>query len=230
MTRSFDGQSFEGLRDRGTGRSYEDFEFRRCSFQGCFTVASKPKHRVTFRHVRMIDCDERGCTIRAAILDECTVSGLRTEGLFQTWGAVYRHVALTGRIGRVMLSGSLGVSEEAVKQQKAFDDANAAFYAGIDWALDISQAEFEECDLRGVPARLVRRDPETQVMVTRSRALKGEWQHLDLSRTHWATALELFLRRGLSEVVFVAPKRGRDFNELVAGLRLLREAGVAEPD
>jgi hypothetical protein len=100
----------------------------------------------------------------------------------------------------------------------------------VDWALDITEAEFEEGELQRVPAELVRRDAETQVVVTRASAMRGEWRRLDLSRTHWATSLEFFLERGDPDVVLVAPKRSRQFRQLLDGLKMLRDAGVAEPD
>lgn len=229
MTRVLEREAFKGLRDRGSGRTYEDMNLRRCDFQGCFTVCGKPKERITFRRVNLVGCEERGCTLRGAIVDECVVDGLETSGLFQTWATVFKHVTFKGRLGRIMVSGQIGTSERATKEQAVFDKANADFYSGVDWAIDIRDAEFEEADLRGVPARLVKRDPETQIVVSRERALGGAWRQLDLSETHWATALELFLQRGRSDVVFVAPKRARDFQKLVHGLRSLREAGVAEP-
>jgi hypothetical protein len=229
MTRLFERKTFEGLRDRGSGRTYEDIDLRRCDFQGCFTICGKPKERITFRRVNLVDCEERGCTLRGAIVDECVINGLETGGLMQTWATVFKHVTFKGQVGRIMVSGMIGTSERATKDQAAFDEANTDFYSGVDWAIDIREAEFEEADLRGVPARLVRRDPETQIVVSRQLALGGAWRKLDLSDTHWATAIELFLQRGQSDVVFVAPKRAREFQKLVRGLRLLREAGIAEP-
>jgi hypothetical protein len=110
------------------------------------------------------------------------------------------------------------------------DAANAAYYAKVDWALDISEAEFEEGEIQGVPAGLVRRDPATQVVVRRSKALEGQWRQVDLGRTHWATAIEFLLERGDEDVVLVAPKRHRNFHALREGLMALRDSGVAEPD
>src|SRR5262249_31081617 len=80
------------------------------------------------------------------------------------------------------------------------------------------------------PAALVLRDPATQFVVTREKALLGSWRDLDLSSTHWATSLEFFLSRGDRDVVLVAPKHDREFGKLLDGLRLLRHAGVAEPN
>jgi hypothetical protein len=39
------------------------------------------------------------------------------------------------------------------------------YYSRVDWALDISKADFEEADLYYVPGNLARRDEETQVLL-----------------------------------------------------------------
>jgi hypothetical protein len=181
--------------------------------------------------VRLISCEQRGSSIWGAILDDVIVDGFSTNGqLFQTWGAVFKHVTLRGKIGRIMISPAVKGGLATPSQQRAFDEANAEFYSGVDWALDIREAEFEEGEFQRVPAHLIRRDPETQVVVKREAAMRGEWRNLDLSKTHWATSIEFFLERGDHDVVLVAPKRNRKFKHLLAGLKMLRDAGVAEPN
>ncbi len=165
-----------------------------------------------------------------AIIEDVLVEHFKTNGLFQTWGAVFKHVTLRGKIGRIMISPFVAPGLATPEQQRLFDEANAEYYANVDWALDISEAEFEECDLRRVPAHLVRRDPETQVVVKRENAMRGDWRKLDLSKTHWDTALEFTLKDGDPDIVLVAGKRDRKFRDLVDGLKKLRDAGVAEPD
>jgi hypothetical protein len=77
----------------------------------------------------------------------------------------------------------------------------------------------------------IRRDPETQVVVTREKALKGEWKKIKaLDSTHWPTAIEFLLECGYADDVLVAPKRDPEFRALLEGLKALRAAGVAEPD
>jgi hypothetical protein len=117
------------------------------------------------------------------------------------------------------------------KEQQAFDEANAAYYSSVDWALDIRDAAFEEADLRGIPAHLVCRDPATQVVVTRHKALEGAWRQLDLSGPYWPMSLEILLSESQAPaVVLVAPKRDPQYGKLLEDLRKLRDAGVAEPD
>lgn len=224
-------QSFEGIFDQDSSARFEGIEFRRCRFvRSALSITMTPKLRSTVKNVRLIDCEQKGCTIWAAVIEDAFVENLKTNGLLQCWGAVFGRTWLRGKIDRLMISPAIKGGLASADVQRAFDKANAEYYSRVEWALDISQAEFKECELQRVPARLVRRDPETQVVVKRSSALSGEWRNIDLSRTHWKTSLEFFLERGDEDVVLVAGKRSDNFGHLLAGLRLLRAAGVAEPD
>lgn len=217
--------------DNDSGRTFSDLEFRKCRFiSSAISITRMPELRSAVRNVRLIQCEQRGCALEAAIVEDVLVDSLKTNGLLQTWGAVFKHVTLRGKIGRVMISPAVATGTATPAQQRAFDEANAAYYAGVDWALDIREAEFEEGEIQRVPARLIRRDPRTQVVVKREKAMQGTWRQLDLSRTHWATSLEFLLERGDPDVVLVAPKRHRKYRDLLDGLKALRDAGVAEPD
>jgi hypothetical protein len=164
-------------------------------------------------------------------VEDVLVDGLKTSGEFSTWGAVFKHVTLRSKVGDIMINPAVDPANITDKQQRAFDEANAAYYATVDWALDIREAEFTEVDIRGVPARLIRRDAETQVVIKREKALDGRWQQLGLEKTtYWPTAIDFFLERGEADTVLVAPKRARDFQKLLAGLQLLRQEKIAEPD
>jgi len=235
MTRLFENKTFERLFEDGCGAVYADFVFRRCTFRSCdISITRDPKLRTTVRNIELIDCvrkrDPAG--LSCPIIEDSFIENLRIEELLQTWGAVFKHVTLKGRIGPLMLSNCLGpTSTTTDAMQQAFKEANAAYYSTVDWALDISRAEFtQDCDIRGIPAKLIRRDAETQIVVTRERAIQGEWRKLDLDKTYWQVAIELMLERGDEDVVLVAPKRAKDFKHLLRGLQLLRDAGVAEPD
>jgi hypothetical protein len=231
--KTFERRSFIHLLDDSSGRVLEEMEFRHCYFEGCgLSITRSPARRSTVRNVRLTACEQRGCGVDAAVVDTVAVDGLKTNGLFQTWAAVFRHVILKGKIDRIMLSDAAApvvAGLEPQEQQGAFDEANAAFYATVDWALDLSEAQFDECDVRGVPGRLIRRDSVTQVVVTRDAAMKGAWRGIDLSGTYWPTALDFFLKSQRPDIVLVAPKRNRNFKRLLDGLKILRDCGTAEP-
>ncbi len=232
----FENQEFHRLHDRDSGRLFADMEFMQCQFRSCFISRGyDPNLRSTARNMRFLRCEEKACTIGRAILEDILVDGLKTHGRFDTWGAVFKHVTLKGRIGNLKISDFIVAADASPalrhKINLRFQAANAEYYRNVDWALDISQAEFEQADIRGVPGHLIRRDPETQVLVTRQKAEAGEWKNLDLSRTYWATAINVALREPhYTDMVLVAPKRDPRFKELLDGLNLLRRAGVAEPD
>lgn len=163
--------------------------------------------------------------------------GLR-PGISIAEGAVFKHVTLRGRIGPIILSHLVTPSQRDSTVQRAFAEANAAYYTTVDWALDIREAEFEEdVDLRGIPGHLIRRDPKTQVLVMRAKALEGTWRQLNLEKTYWPAAIEFFLDGGLNSTVLVAPKKITNsianpwkVQDLIDGLQMLRDVGVAEPD
>jgi hypothetical protein len=231
VTKVFERQEFTAFYDRNSGRLFSDLEFRGCKFVGsAVSMTLNPQLRSTVRNVKLLNCEEAGCAVETAIVEDVVVDGLKTHGLLQTMAAVFKHVTLRGKLGRIMISPAVQLGTAKPHEQRAFDEANAAYYQAVDWALDIREAEFEEFDLRNVPARLVRRDPETQVVITREKAMQGTWRKVDLSRTYWATGIEFLLERGDPDVVLVAPKRDRKFKVLLDGLKKLRDAGVAEPD
>lgn len=226
-----EGAEFVQFYDDSSGAVFSDLEFVKCSFQSsAISITLDPKLRSTVRNVRILKCQQRGCSLWPAIVEDVLVEDFKTNGLFQTWGAVFKHVTLRGKIGRIMVSPLVAPGTATPEQQRAFDDANAAYYATVDWALDIREAEFEECDLRRIPAHLVRRDPETQVVIRREKAMQGGWRDLDLGKTYWASAIEGFLEEGDPELVLVAGKRNKRFRDLLVGLESLRHAGIAEQE
>jgi len=230
----FENQRITGWRDFDSGHVYENAEFVSCRFDNCsVSAASRPELRSTFRNMRFFQCTVSAMPLGPAIVEEVLVDGLQTGGnerfLLQVFGAVFKHVTLRGNIGDLMLTPFLGIARTSA-EQRAFDAANAEYYRHVDWALDIRDAAFTECDIRNVPARLIRRDPKSQVVVTRKRALEGRWRELDLSRTYWPVTLDLFLQREDEDVVLVAAKQDPSFQNQVVGLECLRRAGVAEPD
>jgi hypothetical protein len=232
MSVEFRDRVFEGWDEFDSGRTHAGMTFTDCEFRSCILALDKQDLSLTARVTDMVfrRCAVTACDVTAAIVEDVLVDGLRTSGLFQTWATVFKHVTLKGKIDRLMLSDVFSPNYPTSQFQQVVAKAHADYYAAVDWALDISEAEFKELDCRGVPSRLVRRDPETQIMVTRERVL-ASGDAVTAGGDFWQGMLNLFLQmESYSDAVFVAPKRSRRFKELQTGLRLLREAGVAEPD
>lgn len=232
MKNIFQEREFRSFYDNNSGKTFRDLEFRKCHFVSCaISITRDPRYRSKVKNVQMINCEQHGCALEAAIIEDVLIDGLKTNGLLQSWGAVFKHVVFRGKIGRIMISPLIsGVAMGKLSQdnQKAFDEANEGFYFGIDWALDLREAEFEEADLRGVPGNLILRDGYSQFLITREKAKEGKWKDIDLSGTHWRTAIEFFLEGRMQSELFVAPKRHPRFRALLDGLWKLRDAGVVE--
>jgi hypothetical protein len=227
----YQNKKFQSYHGHFWQRIYGGHEFHKCRFVGCsLSNTRKPGRRSTLRDVKFIDCEFQGCDLGTATVEEVVVDRLNTHGHFATWAAVFKHVTLKGKIGPFMLSPAVSAARASTDEQRSFDEANAAFYATVDWALDICEAQFAEADLRGVPGHLIRRDPETQVLIKREKALEGTWRKLDLSETYWPVAIEFFLNSNMDSIVLAAPRQASSFRLLLNGLELLRQQGVAEHD
>jgi hypothetical protein len=99
----------------------------------------------------------------------------------------------------------------------------------VDWALDISEAEFPDVELRGIPARLVRADPDLSVVVTREKteantAWRDEQIDLEL-RIGIERMLEV---RSCDDVLLVAATGHARYGKLKDGLKRLLDLGIAE--
>src|SRR5207248_1944489 len=100
-----EGQNFDVFDDRDSGSLYENMEFRHCEFRsGALSIATRPELRSTVRNVKLVDCFVGGAHVHTAVIEDSIVDGLRTAGLFQAWGPVFKHVTVQGKIGRVMIS------------------------------------------------------------------------------------------------------------------------------
>src|SRR4051812_35672719 len=98
------GQQFVSWYDRDSGSTFEDLEFRRCSFiSSGISITRNVSRRSTLRNVRLVDCEERGCAVDGAILDDVEVIGLKTHTTLFAYGAAFRHVRLAGKIGELAL-------------------------------------------------------------------------------------------------------------------------------
>jgi hypothetical protein len=97
--------------------------------------------------------------------------------------------------------------------------------------LDISQAKVRLLEISGIPARLIRRDASSQMIVTRERALQQNWRsQLSPENKHWPFSIDMFLSSGELDRVLVAPRLGpkKQTEQLLRDLHELRDLGVVE--
>ena len=161
------------------------------------------------------------------------INGLGREGripLF-AWGAVYKHVTLNGKLSGMKLNQLVSPTASAAAQA-IWDTANRSYYQSVDWALDIKEAEFQgSLDIHCVPGRLIRRDPETQVLVERGTLNQIDWRQLPWGNSSLHNAIDWFLNDGLyDECVLIASKRSSGFKDDMQAITMLRKEQVAFVD
>ena len=232
--KTYRGRTFRQLFDRDSGAVLSDLDLTRCVFDNCgLSLARSVSTMSHIRNVRAVDCRSVSCHVGPAVFEDVLIDGLAINEQLVLHAPLFNRVTLRGDIGRLLLSRGACLAYYDAEVQSKFDAARRSFYPGVEWALDISGARFLEFEADGVPARLVRRDPDTQVVVTRERALQSGWrEQLSVENTFWPFVLDEFLSNGDADIVLVAPKRARqkEYRSLVAGLNELRQLGVAEPE
>jgi hypothetical protein len=158
----------------------EDLELRRCTFDTCQRPLRRTAgDRPTVRGVSLMRCHVRASDLGAVIAEDCLVDTFWLHrgnwGSQMIAGCALRHVTVRGNVtgGLEFLAARL-VGTDA--ERAALLAANLAYYAGVDWALDISDARFTAVSFvrSDIPARLIRRDPQTQVVVTRRTLLQAD--------------------------------------------------------
>lgn len=161
-------------------------------------------------------------------MEDCLVDGLKTNKTLISHGAIFNRTIIRGNVGSLLITATVLPGVASRETQLEFGKQAEAYYRDIDWGLDISEVEAGELTFRGLPSRIIRRDPDTQVVIRRENALKGTWREIDLSKTYWPTAIQLFLDRGDMDVVLVAPKKSKKFSDLRDGLKRLQDNGIAD--
>lgn len=118
----------------------QDLEFSNCEFIGeGLTTYGGPVDRSTARNIRLKNCTVNSFFGTGAIFDNIAIDGLLTSrSPIILSGCAFRHVVLMGQCGRFLFNRN--VSYEDQDRNAAFNTSNAAFYANVDWALDISKA------------------------------------------------------------------------------------------
>ncbi|MET9801464.1 hypothetical protein [Streptomyces sp. NPDC006368] len=221
-------RKFQNVKLIGSGRELSDHELVRCEFNGCdLAQFDDPSFGLVVRGVKAERISLKRSFVDGVRFEDVVVEGLATSSLMHLNGCVFRRVVLRGRIGDIMTTPpNFSLPEE---MQAALVAGIEAFYADVDaetdWALDISEAEFEDASLYYVPGHLVRRDPETQFLLHRERLAGVDVRALpDFAKI----AVRRFESTPFDSIVAVAPRRADFFAEALADFELLRELGVAD--
>lgn len=211
-----------------------DVTLRRCKFLSCSIGHRHSKdysRRTVVRHVSLLDCEVQSKTMLGpAQFENVEVSNVLGSETF-VLGALYRNVKLSGRLGSVILHGMPNLSTPA-EDRAAYWQRCDAYYTDVDWALDISAAEFFyfEVRARAVPAHLIIRDPETQAIIPADSMHNARFGKIPLGPQVLAM-IEKWRFGSQGDLLIVAPKRNKDvFAEVMRDISVLRAEGLAQAD
>ncbi len=188
--------------------------FLRCTFRHCRVGA--PDEPTTVRGVRFERCTFERNFLQNLAIEECSFEHVKLMGGWTSIeGIDLRRVVIAGPVDGTLIFQKL---PPTLLARSGVDD----------WALDLSRGRFSGIELRGIPSRLVRRDPETQVVVRRERLLDGRYRTLPIGA--FVITLGWIAEGELEDGVVIANVRGRKRAEEVEALALLRREGIAEQD
>lgn len=225
----FENHEFKMLFDDG-GRKLESLRLTGCTFDNCgISLSKRPDRMSVVRDVAISKCKVINSEIGPTVLEDVSVEDLAVNPILLVWSSFFRRVSLSGKIGKMNINiEPFGFCTDDDLLAR-FSAKRAQFYAETDWALDISRAKFLDFSCWGVPFDLVRRDPETQIVVRRK-----DFPGIQMLDPQFGSAfpeaytrLEIFSDSEAEEVLLLvplaAPKKRRD--EWAGGLAELRRLG-----
>jgi hypothetical protein len=163
--------------------------------------------------------------IGAPVLDEITVEKLHSGRILIIWGAAFRRVILRGHLPSINFNDVTAFGSTSAEEAARFMMANREFYRHVDWALDITEAESPGLKLSSIPGELIRRDPATQILVSKSRLIGGRWQSLPLPQIT-RIQVERCLKANYEHQVIAAGKRSSNFAVQLRVIDILRREGI----
>jgi hypothetical protein len=217
---------FDVVKSIGSHRTIQGLELDRCEFRAAHLVQfDDPGMNLVVRDVTLTRCVARGrSSLHGVRIEEVLVDTLTTAPEVWLATCTFRHVTLRGRIGSLMVQPPPFTMDEA--DRTAFIDTVVRYYADVDWAIDITEAEFTaDVNFFFVPGDLVRRDPQTQFLLRRE-TLAGV--DLEAFPVRARIAAGRFEVTPFDSIVAIAPKRSKHFARIRDDLEQLRAAGLAE--
>ncbi|WP_198119321.1 hypothetical protein [Massilia rhizosphaerae] len=209
-----------------SGISIQDCVFENCSF-GYNNVPLAQK-RDSVKDMQLLNCKVSKCILGPAEIRSTQVHNLSGDMLI-CWGTLFDQVVLEGEIQRLMLHG-IPESRPSAAIRSSHEKRSKEFYSRVQWALDISQAQFDDFSIRNgaVPLSLIRRDINCQFIISglSGSDLRGEIAALPLS-DYSKAVLSTTIDENVNEVLLVAPQLDKPlYNQVLRDAEALARIGV----
>lgn len=212
-----------GLLAPDSGGLIEDVSLSNTSINNCHIPApSRPARRTVVRRVKLYRIQHYSCYAHGALFEDVIVTdlrgGRRAPSFF--FGCAFKNVVLRGWIGGFMVRSEVGVFHPP-RIIRRYRKANLALYRSMDWALDITEAQFSSLDsFESVPAHLVRRNPDMHFVITRSSA---DAILATNNTSIWSIVAKQLIRTGMPDMVVVAGGTGGKLRAYLDEAKALRD-------
>lgn len=202
--------------------SIKNYSFENCSFgyNGSHFFGNRDNVSDSlFEHCRISKC-----VLGPAIIRRSRIVNLMNDMLI-CWGTLFDEVILTGNLGPIMLHGIPTGFPDKSKLDK-YKKISSRFYENVEFALDISNAQFSDFSIRtsAIPLALIRRDLNTQFIVSNPNAeVETIWINSLAISDYTKMMFRLMADDAMVENLLVAPKLDLDMYSII-----LRDAEVLE--
>ncbi|MFD7900122.1 hypothetical protein [Streptomyces sp. NPDC059743] len=222
MAVHIEGQTVRGAKVIGSDRRYEGVRLVKCTLSACSLAQfDDPEFSLVVRDSSMQGCRVDRCSVQGVFFDGVTIDGLAAKQLHRLYGCVFRRVVLRGKIGPIMAMGP----HTGLAGREHYIAGMIEKYRDIEWALDISEAVFSDADFYYVPGHLIRRDPETQVLLSREKVKNVPREDFPLYAGIWASRFD---ETPFDTLVGVAPKASSNFSNYMSDIEWLRSRNLVE--
>jgi hypothetical protein len=172
------------------------------------------------------NCVLERCGIGVAEVSSTTLKDIRGD-LLICWGTLFDRVKIVGRFDKAMLHG-IPSTRASSRQLEKHAERRKKFYADVSWALDISEALFDDFSIRtdAIPLEKVVIDPESQFVLHRGRFESVPISSLGVS-AYTKAVIQAMLDENANSTLLVAPKLdAKLFDTVQLDVQRLRELGL----
>ncbi|MFA5994842.1 MAG: hypothetical protein WCW27_04555 [Patescibacteria group bacterium] len=217
-------------------KTVEDIIISDCSFDNCSIVGKELS--VLVRNVSVSNLVYSSCGFHKVIFDHVIFNNIRTKynrgkrDLLFFWGCLFNQVRLSGRITTLKINSRPDdcYGKDNIKQANAWDNFIRKFYADIEFALDIRQANFTSAiEFDGIPGSKILFSNDTAALISRK-----TWNNVDLKNindfdTVFKDIIQDFLKESIfDETVLAVAGTGKDQKNDLRFIQQLYDLGLAE--
>jgi len=207
---------------------FSSYCFEKCTYSGVM-IGSPPKKlfdKLKFSDITLNDCKVVSSIIYAADFRNIKIHNLGVKKGIDICHAFFDSCVISGKIGAFLILDCASRINSNPQLELDVLECNKNQYSKIDWALDISNADFTSFDCRSVPAEKIIINKNTQIAVNLKRMKEIRSFPDDDMKSIWESNMK-FVNRDFTGYNFVltTSKRTKRHEEELKFFDFIRENG-----